>query len=117
MAPAMFLMGVGPIARWKQASLPELAVRLRWAFGVSVVTALFMPFIVGEWKPLVSFGLLLAFLGIASDRRQLHGIGFAAAARKGCLRNLPRSRAAITACMLRTGHSGVHHRRHTGRRI
>src|SRR5688572_12468260 len=37
MAPAMFLMGVGPIARWKKASLPELAVRLRWALVVSVV--------------------------------------------------------------------------------
>jgi cytochrome c-type biogenesis protein CcmF len=28
MTPAMFLLGVGPIARWKQASLPELAVLL-----------------------------------------------------------------------------------------
>jgi cytochrome c-type biogenesis protein CcmF len=27
MVPAMFLMGIGPIARWKKASLPELAVR------------------------------------------------------------------------------------------
>ena len=39
MVPAMFLMGVGPIARWKKASLPELAVRLRWAFLASVVAA------------------------------------------------------------------------------
>ena len=31
MAPAVFLMAVGPIARWKDASLPELALRLRWA--------------------------------------------------------------------------------------
>ena len=38
MAPAMFLMGIGPIARWKKASLPELAVRLRWAFVISVIT-------------------------------------------------------------------------------
>ncbi|MEO7560473.1 MAG: cytochrome c-type biogenesis CcmF C-terminal domain-containing protein, partial [Nitrosospira sp.] len=66
MAPAVFLMGVGPLARWKQASLPELAVRLRWAFAVSVVTALLMPFVMGEWKPWVSFGLLLAFWVIAS---------------------------------------------------
>src|SRR5688572_23070578 len=29
MTPAMFLLGVGPIARWKKASLPELAVQLR----------------------------------------------------------------------------------------
>jgi cytochrome c-type biogenesis protein CcmF len=36
MAPAMFLMGIGPVARWKKASLPEIAKRLRWAFAVSV---------------------------------------------------------------------------------
>ncbi len=60
MAPAMFLMGVGPIARWKKASLPELAVRLRWAFVVSVVTAVALPFVFGKWQPLVSLGLLLA---------------------------------------------------------
>jgi cytochrome c-type biogenesis protein CcmF len=60
MAPAVFLMGVGPIARWKKASLPELAVRLRWAFLASAVTAVILPFIIGGWKPLVSLGLLLA---------------------------------------------------------
>ena len=66
MTPAIFLIGLGPLARWKQASLPELAVRLRWAFGVSVVTALVVPFFMGEWKPFVSFGLLMAFWVIAS---------------------------------------------------
>jgi cytochrome c-type biogenesis protein CcmF len=60
MAPAMFLMGVGPIARWKKASLPELAVRLRWAFVISVISAIVLPFLGGQWKPLVSLGLLLA---------------------------------------------------------
>src|SRR2546422_5932380 len=60
MVPAMFLMGVGPIARWKKASLPELAVRLRWAFLASAVTAIILPFVMGQWKPLVSLGLLLA---------------------------------------------------------
>jgi cytochrome c-type biogenesis protein CcmF len=60
MAPALFLMGVGPIARWKKASLPELAVRLRWAFVVSIVVAALLPFVFGQWKPLVSLGLLLA---------------------------------------------------------
>ena len=60
MTPAVFLMGIGPLARWKKASLPELAVRLRWAFLASVVTALILPFIIGNWKPLVSLGLLLA---------------------------------------------------------
>lgn len=60
MVPAMFLMGVGPIARWKKASLPELAVRLRWAFLASVAAALALPFVLGTWKPLVSLGLMLA---------------------------------------------------------
>jgi cytochrome c-type biogenesis protein CcmF len=60
MVPALFLMGVGPMARWKKASLPELAVRLRWAFVASAITALILPFVLGQWKPLVSLGLLLA---------------------------------------------------------
>ncbi len=60
MVPAVFLMGVGPIARWKKASLPELAVRLRWAFLASVAAALTLPFVLGTWKPLVSLGLMLA---------------------------------------------------------
>ncbi len=50
MAPAMFLIGVGPIARWKHVKLPELAVRLRWAFMISVLTGLLLPFVIGGWK-------------------------------------------------------------------
>jgi cytochrome c-type biogenesis protein CcmF len=61
MVPAIFLIGIGPISRWKQISVPELAIRLRWAFAVSVISALITPYFMGEWKPLVSFGLLLAF--------------------------------------------------------
>ncbi|MDD2833904.1 MAG: heme lyase CcmF/NrfE family subunit [Methylotenera sp.] len=61
MTPALFLMGIGPIARWKQASLPELAIRLRWAFGVSVATAIVLPLILGRWTPMIGLGLFLAF--------------------------------------------------------
>ncbi|TKB32975.1 MAG: heme lyase CcmF/NrfE family subunit [Nitrospira sp.] len=60
MTPAIFLMGIGPLAQWKKASLPDLARRLRWAFGASVVTALLLPFVLGKWTPLLSLGLLLA---------------------------------------------------------
>ncbi len=66
MVPAVFLMGVGPIARWRKASLPELAVRLRWAFLASAVTALILPFVLGQWKLLASLGLLLAIWIVAS---------------------------------------------------
>ncbi len=61
MVPLVFLMGIGPVARWKSASIPDLAVRLRWAFGAAAVTALILPFILGHWSPLISLGLLMAF--------------------------------------------------------
>jgi cytochrome c-type biogenesis protein CcmF len=66
MAPLAFLMGIGPIARWKQASLPDLWSRLRWALGVAVVTALALPAAMGAWSPLVSFGLAAALWIVAA---------------------------------------------------
>ncbi len=66
MTPAIFLMGIGPLAQWKQASLPALAIRLRWAFGVSLATALAVPWLMGQWTPLISLGLLLAFWILAT---------------------------------------------------
>jgi len=66
MAPAMFLMGIGPLARWKKADLPGLAKRLRWAFVVSVLGAATLPFVLGGWKWLVSMGLLLAVWIVAT---------------------------------------------------
>jgi len=66
MAPAAFLIGVGPIARWKQAKLPELAVRLRWALVLSFISAAVLPFVIGGWQWRVSLGLLLAFWIVAT---------------------------------------------------
>jgi len=60
MLPAVFLIGVAPFARWKQASLGELARTLRWAFLAAAVVGLAAPFLYGEWKPLVALSLLLA---------------------------------------------------------
>ena len=60
MIPALFLMGVAPFARWKQASFGELARTLRWAFVAAAVVGLVAPFFFGEWKPLVALSLLLA---------------------------------------------------------
>ena len=48
MAPAVFLMGIGPLARWKQAELPDLAQRLNWAAVVAVAAALLLPLVAGE---------------------------------------------------------------------
>jgi len=60
MAPALFLMGVGPMARWRQAGVIDLGRRLRWAFGVSAASAVIAPLALGHWTPMIGFGLLLS---------------------------------------------------------
>ncbi len=60
MAPALFLMGIGPLARWKKAELPELVARLRWAFAVSVIAALLLPLAADGFRPMTSLGLIFA---------------------------------------------------------
>jgi cytochrome c-type biogenesis protein CcmF len=60
MAPLVFLMGVGPIAAWRNARVPDLWSKLQWAVYVALATAALLPFAFGQWKPLVALGLLLA---------------------------------------------------------
>ncbi len=60
MTPALFLMGVGPMARWRQASIPDLARRLRWAIAVSAASAVVAFFALGRWTPMIGLGLALA---------------------------------------------------------
>jgi cytochrome c-type biogenesis protein CcmF len=73
MAPAAFLIGVGPIARWKQAKLPALAVRLKWAFALSLIMAVVLPLVIGGWKWRASLGLLLAVWIVATALQNLIG--------------------------------------------
>ena len=56
-------------ARWKQASIPDLWQRLKWALAVSVATALIVPLAAGKWTPMVSFGLLLAAWSLAAPEQ------------------------------------------------
>jgi cytochrome c-type biogenesis protein CcmF len=104
MAPVVFLVGVGPMARWKQAELPDLAKRLRWAAGVAVVCAILTAWLAGG----ITFGATLGFLmsfwivaSIATDLwERLHGGGFAGIVARARL--LPR---AMVGMML--AHLGV----------
>ena len=50
MAPAVFLMGVGPVARWRNAPVPDLLRRLRWALGVSIVTTVLVALTSGRFS-------------------------------------------------------------------
>jgi cytochrome c-type biogenesis protein CcmF len=59
MAPAVFLMGIGPLARWNRAAVPDLWTRLRWALAVAIVAAVLLPFVLGRWTPLIAAGLFL----------------------------------------------------------
>ncbi len=83
MVPVLFLMAVGPLTRWKGASLPDMAVRLRLAFAVAVVAAVAVPLAAGEFKPWVSLGVGLAVwivFGVAlgfADRLKHGGTLFA----------------------------------------
>lgn len=60
MAPALFLMGVGPLARWRRAALPELGRRLRVAAGVALVSASAAALALQALTPLAGLGLALA---------------------------------------------------------
>jgi cytochrome c-type biogenesis protein CcmF len=66
MAPLVFLMGIGPIARWKSAPLPGLWARVKWALVISLILAVTLPFIGSldhgdvKWSPMVAFGYWLA---------------------------------------------------------
>jgi cytochrome c-type biogenesis protein CcmF len=60
MAPVVLLMVVGPLARWKAASLAEIAQRLRWPALASAVAALALPLAMGHFSIGVALGLFLA---------------------------------------------------------
>jgi cytochrome c-type biogenesis protein CcmF len=88
MTPVLFLVGVGPIARWKKATLPELASRLKWAFAAAAAVAVVVPLLIDGFQPMVSLGLLLAtwiaastavsWLGGGAGRsRGFHGMSLA----------------------------------------
>jgi cytochrome c-type biogenesis protein CcmF len=61
MVPVVFLMGVGPLARWRNADVPELARRLRWAAGLAVVAALATGWVAGRISALATLGFLMSW--------------------------------------------------------
>ncbi|HEY2561382.1 MAG TPA: heme lyase CcmF/NrfE family subunit [Caldimonas sp.] len=66
LTPLVFLMGIGPIARWKQAEIPDLATRLKWAAGAAVVAALLVAWAKGGVGIVAVAGLLMAFWIVAA---------------------------------------------------
>jgi cytochrome c-type biogenesis protein CcmF len=66
MAPLVFVMGIGPLARWKDDEPGALAKRLRWAAVAAVLAALATGALAGRISAAATGGLLMAFWIVAS---------------------------------------------------
>ncbi|MBO5658583.1 MAG: heme lyase CcmF/NrfE family subunit [Duodenibacillus sp.] len=60
MLPMLFLLGVAPFARWKEADPAWLVKRLAVPFLISVVAAIAVPLLMGRWSHWVFVGMTLA---------------------------------------------------------
>jgi cytochrome c-type biogenesis protein CcmF len=94
MVPTVLLMAFGPLARWKEAALPSLLHRLRWAALASVLGALATGLLAGRLAPVATLGFLMAYWIVASiatdlvERLQAGDRGLSAFAR---MRQWPRA--------------------------
>ena len=57
MTPLIFLLGVGPMARWREAAMPDLMTRLRWAFALSLLSAGVSGWLSGRWSSETTLGI------------------------------------------------------------
>ncbi len=71
MAALVFLLGVGPVARWKQAEVPELASRLKWSMVVAVLAALLTGWAAGKIHFGTTVGLWMCFWIVATTLQDL----------------------------------------------
>ena len=104
MTPALFLIGIGPISRWRQSPVIDLAHKLKWAAAVSVISAILAPLVLRSWTPLVGFGLFLAIWIIATTYTQLLERAFSNRER-GVIKNLVAQPASYYGMFL--AHIGV----------
>ena len=104
MTPALFLIGIGPISRWRQSPVIDLAHKLKWAAAVSVISAILAPLVLRSWTPLVGFGLFLAVWIIATTCTQLLERAFSNRER-GVIKNLAAQPASYYGMFL--AHIGV----------
>jgi len=66
MVPVVLLMALGPLARWKETSLPSLFHRLRWAALAAVLGALATSLLAGRLSLGATLGFLMAYWIVAS---------------------------------------------------
>jgi len=59
MLPLLVLVGIGPLARWKQASLGAILRKLWPAAAVALVTGIAVPLLAGAWSTYLALGMAL----------------------------------------------------------
>jgi len=57
----VIMMGIGPTARWKQSNISDLLKQMRIPFVASLICALVVPYLAGEWLAWVFMGLWMAY--------------------------------------------------------
>ena len=78
MVPVVLLMGIGPLARWRQTEVSDLARRLRWALALTIPAALVTQWLAGRVSPMATLGFALAWwivLAVATDLRERLKVG------------------------------------------
>jgi cytochrome c-type biogenesis protein CcmF len=61
MAPAIILMGIGPLAKWKADAMNDLSKKLAVPAIVALLAAAVIPLFLGHWSVLVFIALFLSF--------------------------------------------------------
>ena len=73
MLPMVFLMAVGPLARWKDADPVQLARRLAWCFIGAIIIGAAIPLLMGAWSNWVFTGCALAAFVVLGEIEDLRG--------------------------------------------
>jgi cytochrome c-type biogenesis protein CcmF len=71
MVPLLFLIAVGPLARWKNADLKQIARHLWIAAVLALCAGIVLPLLAGAWTSLVAIGLLAATWIAAASIQQI----------------------------------------------
>jgi len=78
MVPVVLLMGVGPLARWREAEASDLVRRLRWAIALTVPAALATQWFAGHVSAMATLGFAMSWwivLAVATDLRERLKVG------------------------------------------
>lgn len=76
LVPTVFLIIPGSVARWRDANVREIALKLRWSFAGALALAVLLPFVLGGWSLGAAFGLFLGcWVALGTAQQVLERVG------------------------------------------